>query len=452
MRTKWKILVLVIAVLSIAAFTLGCAEEKPAPTPTPTPAPAPKETPKPTPVATPKPGVPPGKTEVVIGVLGPMALPDAIAERRAASLAVEEINKQGGILGLPVKLVVGDTKLNPTQATSEFRRLATEEKADMITGGFSSGVMIATMETMSETKTIFLGEASSPALSQKVAENYDKYKYWFRITPTNGTTMAWDLIGLLDFLNQQEKLEIKKIYIIRDEHIWTDPVMNVLRPAFEKRGIEIVKDVKIPRGYTDYEILLLEAQSVDADMVMPILAITGTGDALVKQWADLKLPVLLVGHDFAPIHPDFYERTGGAANYMVFIADGGVVPTVPTTPKGKAFAESYKARYGFYPESHTANGAYDAVYLYKMAVEDAAKNGEKNPFDPDVVVKYLEKYNRDNPAVLTRKIAFASNHDLIWGDEFIRYWPSQWQDGKQVIIWPTNVANGEFKLPPWIER
>ena len=448
MERKWKLLLVLVAVLGISAFVVGCAEEKPTTTPTPAETPKPTPKPTPTPVATPK----YGKTEVVIGVIGPMMIPDGIAERRGAALAVEEINAQGGILGLPVRLVVGNTKLDPTVASAEFRRLATEEKADMVTGGFSSGVMAAMMETMAETKTVFLAEASSPVLSGKVAEDYEKYKYWFRISPTNGTTMAWDLIELVDFLNKEGKLNIKKVYVIRDEHIWTDPVMKYLTPELEKRGIEVVGDVKVPRGYTDYELLLLDAQSKGADLIMPILAIVQTGDSLVKQWAELKVPIIIAGHSFDFIHPDFYERTDGAANYVIFVGDGGVVPTAPTTEKARAFVEAYKERYGFYPESHTPFGTYDAVYAYKMAVEMAAKNGEKNPFDPDVVVKYLEKINSENPVEVTRVIAWYKNHDLVWGDDYIRYWPAQWQDGKQVIIWPPNVATGELKLPDWIKR
>ncbi len=453
MRTKWKILVLVIAVLSIAAFTLGCAEEKPAPTPTPTPAPAPKETPKPTPVATPKPGVPPGKTEVVVGVLGPMALPQGTAERRAVAIAVDEINAQGGILGLPVRMVVGDDKLNPEVSSSEFRRLATVENADFIVGGFSSGIMLATMEAMAETKTVYFGIASSPAHSAKVAENYDKYKYWFRAGFNNGSTFAWDILDIVDYFNKVEKLNIKKVYIIRDEHIWTDPVMNMLAPGLEERGIEIVGDKKVPRGFTDYEPLLLEAQSKDADLIIPIMAIVGTSDVLVKAWSELQIPILLAGHDIDAISPEYFKRTNGAAAYEVFIADGGVVATAPPTDMAKAFIDKYQQRYGFMPESFFAYPAYDMVYAYKAAVEEAAKAGEKNPFDPDVVVKYLEKHDTSNPYVFTRTIAWLKNHDVAWGDEYQRNWISQWHpDGKAYMIWPETVANGEFLLPPWVEK
>ncbi|WP_290898299.1 ABC transporter substrate-binding protein [Ferroglobus sp.] len=440
----------VVLLLVVAALLFGCAqpaEKKPTPTPAPTPTPEKKETPVATPTPAPKFG---GKKEVVIGVIGPMALPEGQAEEKAARLAAEEINAQGGILGLPIRIVVGDTKLNPDVAASEFRRLAEVEKADMILGGFSSGVMNTLMEVMAETKTVFLADASSPGHPKRVAENYEKYKYWFRISQNNGTTFAWDIAGMIDYL-RSKGYEVNKVYIIRDEHIWTDFVMKELTPLLEERGIEIVGDAKVGRGYTEYEQLLIDAEDKGADLVIPILAIAGTGDVLVKQWAELQPKFLLAGHDLAAIDYKFYEKTEGAAEYYIFLADGGVLVTAPPTEMAKKFVEAYKEKYGHYPESHQAYGAYDAVYIYKMAVEAAYKAGEENPFDPDVVVKYLEQFKPGNPAKLTRNVAFHKNHALVWGDEYVRNWVSQWQDGKQCILYPETVATCDLKLPPWLE-
>lgn len=391
------------------------------------------------------------KEKVVIGVIGPMSLPEGMAEEKAVKLAAEEINAKGGILGHPVEVVVGDTKLDSNTASTEFRRLATIEKADVIIGGFSSGVMSTMMETMAETKTLFLSDASSPAHAKKVAENYDRYKYWFRVSQNNGSTFALDLADMVKFL-KDNGYDVKKVYIIRDEHVWTDAVMEGLKPLLEEQGVEIVKDVRVPRGYSEYEQLIQEAESLNADLIMPILAIAGTGDILAKQWATLKPNILLAGHDLAAIDPEFYNKTNGMANYEIFLADGGALVTAPPTEKCREFVEAYKKKYGHYPESHQAYGAYDAVYLYKTVVEMAAKAGEENPFDPDVLVKYLEKFDASNPIELTRPIAFYKNHDLMWGDKYVRNWISQWQNGKQYIIHPQSIANGQLVLPPWIMK
>ncbi len=396
----------------------------------------------------------PSKTEVVIGVIAPMATKQGMVQRNAAELAVREINQAGGILDMTVRLVVGDTKLNPDVAVSEFRRLVTVEKADFMTGGFSSGIMNAMMEPMAELKVPFLADASSPGHPAKVHEEYDKYKYWFRITQNNGATFAWDLADMFDML-EEKGYDVSKIYIIRDEHIWTDAVMSYLQPELDKRGITIAKDAKVGRGYSEYEPLLVEAHDMGVQVVVPILAIAGTGDVLVKQWANLKLPILLAGHDLAALDLGFYEATGGAAEGYIFLADGGVVNTAPPTTMCEKFIKNYEEAYGHPPEAHQGFGAYDAVYLFKKVVEMAHDDGVENPFDPDVVVQYLEKFNPDNPIDLTRTIAFYPpgdenkfDHDLVWGDNYVRNWISQWQGGKQYVI-RGKIKNAEMIEPPW---
>jgi len=260
------------------------------------------------------------RKRVIIGVIGPMSLPEGKAEEKAVKLAVEEINSKGGILGYPIEVVVGDTKLDSNTASTEFRRLATIENADVIIGGFSSGVMFAMMETMAETKTLFLADASSPAHAKKVSENYERYKYWFRVTQNNGSTFALDLADMVKFL-KDSGYDVRKVYIIRDEHVWTDPVIDALRPLLESMGVETIKDVPIPRGYSEYEQLILEAESMDADLIMPILAIAGTGDILTKQWATLKPKLLLAGHDLAAIDPEFYNKTNGCPQNRLLLIE-----------------------------------------------------------------------------------------------------------------------------------
>ena len=67
------------------------------------------------------------------------------------------------------------------------------------------------------------------------------------------------------------------------------------------------------------------------------------------------------------------------------------------------------------------------------------------------LIRAVEKFDVNNPFEGVRgKIAFTSNHDLVWGDEFIRNYICQWQEGKQVILYPKNKATGQFVKPEWI--
>jgi len=390
------------------------------------------------------------KEEVVkIGVIGPMETKYGLAMKRAAELAAKKINEEGGILGKTVKIVVADTKFDPDVATTEFRRLAQDEKVNIVIGGFSSGIALTMIEVMAETKTLWLGDASSPRLTAKVKEDYEHYKYFFRPIVANASTFPLDMIEMLDnYLNKEIGLNIKKVAIVRDAALWTDDVMQKFEPLLKERGFEIVMDVKVPKGTEDFSTILLEAQE-KADVIVPILAHV-RGDSLLKQWHDMKIKKLIAGHDLAAIDPDFWNATEGKCFGEIYTADGGAVAT-PINEKMIEFIDMYKKEFGKLPEAYSAYGVYDAVFLYKAAVEMASKAGESNPFDPDTLVKYLEKFNVNNPFEGVRgKIAFTSNHDLVWGDEFIRNYICQWQEGKQVILYPKNKATGQFVKPEWI--
>ncbi len=134
----------------------------------------------------------------------------------------------------------------------------------------------------------------------------------------------------------------------------------------------------------------------------------------------------------------------------MFIATGGAVP-IPINERAKEFLKAWKEKYHDMPEANTAYDMYDALFMYRWAVEQAYKHHEKDPFNSDTVVKYLEMINRTHPFECVRgRFAFTKYHDPVWGNNYIRNWICQWQNGKIVIIWPENVATGKYMQPSWV--
>ena len=113
---------------------------------------------------------------------------------RAIRLAVEEINAKGGVnVGgkkRPFEVVVMDTRdLEPGVPVSDalltVEKLILEKKADFIIGGpVRSEAALAAMDLLSKYKkvSILTTGALTPAYHARVAENYDKFKYCFRIS------------------------------------------------------------------------------------------------------------------------------------------------------------------------------------------------------------------------------------------------------------------------------
>ncbi|KXA92652.1 hypothetical protein AKJ66_03770, partial [candidate division MSBL1 archaeon SCGC-AAA259E22] len=246
-------------------------------------------------------------------------------EVNAVKLAAEEINEEGGILGHKIEVVSKPTELDPTVASTNFRKLVWREDAEVVMGGFASGVTLSAQETMAELEKLWLGTAASPKLTEKVAKDYESYKYYFRVTPNNAITMAKDIKGIIvDCLMQERGLPIHQVAIVRDDATWAAGLCkNVLIPKLKDAGVEVVAEDPVPTGTTgaEFESMLADYSAKGVDVLIPVLAHTN-GVPLVKAWADRQPNMLLIGHDMAMLNLGAWEITAGAAKYSAFIIEG----------------------------------------------------------------------------------------------------------------------------------
>src|SRR5215472_14460992 len=94
---------------------------------------------------------------IKIGEVGPLSPPGGYEDGKlmldAAQMAIDEVNKAGGVLGRPIKLVEADTRGKPEEGTAGAERLTAQEHAVGIFGEFHSGVFLAEMEVAHKTGT-----------------------------------------------------------------------------------------------------------------------------------------------------------------------------------------------------------------------------------------------------------------------------------------------------------
>lgn len=242
---KWTLALATVMVL--AAVLAACAPAT-APTPTPTkpPAPAPTVAPKAaeaTPTAVPKPPAatptsavptkPTGKP-IKIGSMQPLAGGLAVAGKQAQigyELAAEDLNKAGGVNGSPVELVTYDTKGDPKEAVTVFRKLVLEDKVVAVVGPFSSSEFNVTGGLANELKV--------PNFSQAVQWGAAaKNRPW--AFQSNTQSPLWWPAGVEAF--KKKYPEVKKVTLARDvKYAATDYEGKELLPKLLKEaGLEVV--------------------------------------------------------------------------------------------------------------------------------------------------------------------------------------------------------------------
>ena len=390
--------------------------------------------------------------EIKIGVIGPMQFTQGEGHWNGAVMAADEINAKGGVQVGDKKLLIKVLKEDSNEfvslpdATNAAELAISRHKVNFLVGGFRTEAVLVMQDIAMDNKTIFIGcGAAHPKLCERVKEDYDRYKYWFRVTPINSRFLVkvdFILLGMVAKIMAQE-LNIPKIKvaIVAEKAVWADPIVGIAEKNLPKMGMEVVGVWRPSPVATDVTAELSAIQSSGAHIIFTTFS-SSVGVTFAKQWGELKIPAAAVGINVEAQKDGFWAATGGKGNYTLTI---NTYARVKITDETIAFFDKYRERFKEAP-NYTA-GTYEAVYILADAITKAGS------LDPDKIVPELEKTNRNGSA---GRLVFTDTHDVTWGPGFVTSVGTQWQDGKNMCVWPINwegiTYEGAvpYKIPPWV--
>ena len=411
--------------------------------------------------------------EILIGVMGPMKFVMGQQGWTGAELAAEKINAAGGIKvkGKNYKIVLHKSDDNDLvsvpDAVSAMERLATVQKAKYILGGFRTEAVLSQMEIMAENKIIFLGTGSAhDEQNLRVGRDYNRYKYWFRIQPSATRDQKLQYITqTLPAIRALNKIGIKKpkVALLIDKAAWAEPMTEAAQKIFPLLGCEVVGTWRPSFNATSFTAELSAIKSAGAHIIYNIVAGT-PGNIISRQWGELQIPAVLTGVNNEAVRETHWKTSDGKCNY---IATAVGIANVDITPTTKAFIADFVKKCGEPPASSASYGNYDALFILKAAMERA------DSLDPDAIVPELEK--TDYIGVVGRTVFSPRDsvqpHDIVWAPDKWVVIALQWQNGKQVVVWPDGkevhpalIAAGvpkgwdkkklkgtvDYVLPPWV--
>lgn len=318
------------------------------------------------------------KNEVVIGLNAPELGPygkEGQVQRRAAQMAAEEINAQGGILGKKIKLVQRDTKSNPRIAKENAIELYDKEEAQMIFGGVSSAVAQAVGKVAKQREKIFF--ATSAYSTDLTAE--EGHKYLFR--ECSDSRMAAKVLARY----LKENFTNKYYFYITADYNWGLTTEEIFRNLTDTTDKLQHRSFLTKLGTDDFNGVLKLAEEVGTEVL--VLVLFGRDmEIAVKQAYELGLK-----NKMQIVVPNMtIDMAVGAGPEAM----EGVLSTTPwywklpfeeNQVKGKDFVKKYVEKYERYPSSSGAS-AYVILHQYKEAVE-RAKTFETMP-----VIKALEDH------------------------------------------------------------
>jgi branched-chain amino acid transport system substrate-binding protein len=286
-----------------------------------------------------------------IGVAGPMTGPEAKMGtdfRNAATLAVEEWNAKGGVLGKKIELAVGDDQSDPKQAVSVANKLVNEGVVAVV-GHFNSSCSIPASDVYSRAALPMITPGSTnPQLTER------GHRSVFRVCGRD------DQQGLVGAAFVTRKLNLKKVAVLHDKTTYGQGLAEEFRKNLGS-AVQTTYFGGITKGDKDFKTVLTSVRQGGPELIF-FGGIYPEGGLLVKQAREINLSVPFMSGDGC-IDPKFIEIAGAAAAEGTYLTFG---PDPNNIPAAKDFLAKYKARFGE-PGPYSIY-AYDAVTVLLHAV------------------------------------------------------------------------------------
>jgi branched-chain amino acid transport system substrate-binding protein len=403
---------------------------------------------------------------IKIGVIGPMQFVQGHGHWNGATMAADEINAKGGIqVGkkkMKIALIKADSNefINVTDATNAMERLVTKDKVDFVVGGFRTEAVLVMQDIAMENKKIFIGVgAAHDELCNRVAKNYNMYKYWFRGSPFNssflGRTSFIHLGTVGAILKQSLNIPKLKVAIVAEKAVWVEPMIKAAEGIIPKMGMEIVGIWRPSDKATDVTAELSAIQGSEAHIIFTIFS-ASVGITFARQAGELKIPAVQVGINVESQKDGFWQATQKMGNYVFTM--NTYVRGVEYNELTKPFVDGYVKKFGETPE-YTADTYTAIVYGLAPTIE------QTGTLDPDKLVAFMENRVYKVPAGTVAYLKDAEGrplHELKWGPGALTSLGVQWQDGELKGVWPNKwKATPEapeitykgivpYKIPPWV--
>ena len=294
---------------------------------------------------------------IKVGILHSLSGTMAISEtsvRDAEVLAINEINAAGGVLGKQLVPVIEDGASSNATFSEKATKLLDSDGVACVFGCWTSASRKAVLPVF---------ESKNGLLWYPVQyEGMESSKNIFYV----GAAPNQQIVPAVDYLAQNYG---PRIFLVGSDYVFPRTANSVIKAQATAKGYEIVGETYTPMGHTDYATIINKIRAAKPDFVFNTL----NGDSNVSFFKQLKdsgitcddvmtCSVSIAEEEVAGIGASYVEGHLVSWNYY----------QSTDTPQNEKFVKAYKAAYG---ETRVTDdpieAGYDAVYLWKAAVEAA---------------------------------------------------------------------------------
>ena len=341
---------------------------------------------------------------------------EAIA--RGLTIAIDEINAKGGILGRKVVLVRRDDESSPPRGVAAARELVLGEKVAALFGGLDTPVSLAIVPIMNNAKVPFMGVW---AAGTNITKNGAEPNYVFRVSAQD------DLVDVALIRYAQREYKANKPGLVLVNNPWGESNERGLKAAAAAARIDLAGIEKVDQGDTDVSPQLTRLQNAGADAII-LVANVGPGSQVMKSRERMGWKVPVVSH-WGISGGRFDELAGPTASDARFVQTFSFFGPQKDTGKRvmAALGEKYgvKAPADIFAPVGIAN-AYDGMHLLARAMERAKST------DGEAIRKALYQVEEHQGLIKTYRKPFGPNdHEALDPEDYIMV---RYEGGKIVPV------------------
>lgn len=277
---------------------------------------------------------------------------------RGVEMAVEEINKAGGVRGKKLEVVIEDWGYDTKRAVAGFIKLAEVDRIPVVITGASDAVL-AIAPVAEKYKAVSFNAAANAA-AIRTAGDY---------TFSNLNDAEVTASELAAFVADRKK--VRKVVFFGENTEYGLSNAKVFKKVFTEKGGTVLDEIFYTGSPSDFKSPLTKAKALNPEAIVLI----GTGSdvgRVLKQAKQLGIKTAWFGSAEGVIQ-SMLELAEGSAEGLVYV-DNAFDPQ-GGTPAMKAFGERYRARYNQDPILYVATH-YDAIHLIAKAIELGGYSGE----------------------------------------------------------------------------
>lgn len=347
--------------------------------------------------------------------------------------AIEDINKAGGVFvkefgkSIPLELKLLDDESDPSKTVNRLETLNSSDKVLVYLGGAGSDLHAAAAAIADKNKIPYLGIAFA------LWDIHQKgYKYLFSPFPKS-PDLARTSLELVNSLPKEQRPT--KFAIFQEKTDWGVEMANEWKKNAAGFGFQIAVHEEYAPGTKDFSDMILKAKSAGADGVLSLPS-PPDGMAIVKQMKELGFNAKYYFMVRAPDGPTWSQNLSKDGDYFVLAPGWHYGANFPLV---KELNEKHQAKFGR-PSDVLVGPAYACVQIAAEAIKKAGK------LDREAVRNAIAETNM---TTVVGPVSFRPD-----GTGVVQTLLIQWQNGKQELIWPKDMATKPFAYPAktWNER